>query len=219
MTVNGFSNCGGVRFGPMVITNNRLERRYEKGGDMILTRKWMTIENEDSIDEDDSDDSNDDSNDNGKEDSDENNDLDVDGKETNTDKDVGTVTETEMEMDINQNNNDLPSTIPDLSWRVEKMRLEEANKRRFLKSKPRFLPYEQCRKWVQAWGNRWESEAEWVSWIDDGEKRNSYIPARPDEYYTRTGKWQGWDHFLGTEKKSDNSSNSSDSVDDGNDFQ
>ena len=92
--------------------------------------------------------------------------------------------------------NEYPSDIPDLSWRVEKLRLEEANTRRFLKAGPRFLPYEECRKWVQAW-NRWDSEEEWVRWIDEGEKRNSYIPARPEEYYGKLGKWQGWDHFLG----------------------
>ena len=32
--------------------------------------------------------------------------------------------------------------LEDLSWRVEKLRLEEANKRRFLSARPRFLPYE-----------------------------------------------------------------------------
>ena len=57
--------------------------------------------------------------------------------------------------------------IADLSWRVEKMRLEEANTRRFLKARPRFLPYEECRKWVKAW-NRWESEEDWKGWIDEG---------------------------------------------------
>ena len=111
--------------------------------------------------------------------------------------------------DNNNNNNDDENdndikfyeqvdTIPDLSWRVEKLRLEEANTRRFLKSKPRFLPYDECRKWVMAW-NRWDSEEEWKNWIDEGEKRNSYIPARPDEYYGRLGQWKGWDHFLGKE--------------------
>jgi hypothetical protein len=29
-------------------------------------------------------------------------------------------------------------------------------------------------------------------WIADGEKRNSYIPSRPEEYYTRTGDWISW---------------------------
>jgi hypothetical protein len=51
--------------------------------------------------------------------------------------------------------------IEDLNWRVERLKLEEANTRRFLKSGPRFLPYEECRKWVQAWGNRWSSAQEW----------------------------------------------------------
>ena len=51
--------------------------------------------------------------------------------------------------------------IEDLNWRVEKLRLEEANTRRFLKAGPRFLPYDECRKWVQAWGNRWRSSTEW----------------------------------------------------------
>jgi hypothetical protein len=51
--------------------------------------------------------------------------------------------------------------LEDLGWRVEKLRLEEANKRRFLKSGPRFLPYVECKKWVQAWGERWTSAEEW----------------------------------------------------------
>jgi hypothetical protein len=29
-------------------------------------------------------------------------------------------------------------------------------------------------------------------WIMMGEKKNSYIPSRPDEYYTRTGEWISW---------------------------
>ncbi len=115
---------------------------------------------------------------------------------------------------IIESQQDEPSTLADLSWRVEKLKLEEANTRRFLKSRPRFLPYEECRKWVIAF-NRWDTEEDWRNWIDDGEKRNSYIPSRPDEYYGRTGKWKGWDHFLGkansncdsgpTEKENQNS--------------
>mmetsp|Transcript_61508 Transcript_61508/g.181774 ORF Transcript_61508/g.181774 Transcript_61508/m.181774 type:complete len:256 (-) Transcript_61508:592-1359(-) len=90
----------------------------------------------------------------------------------------------------------------DLSWRVEKLRLEEANTKRFLKARPRFLPYDECCKWVQAW-NRWESKEDWENWIMEGEKRNSYIPARPEEYYGRLGQWISWDHFLGkTDSKS-----------------
>lgn len=89
-----------------------------------------------------------------------------------------------------------PDLLNDLTWRVEKMRLEEENTKRFLKAGPRFLPYEECRKWVQAW-NRWDNEEDWKRWIDEGEKRNSYIPARPDEYYGNRNEWISWDHFLG----------------------
>lgn len=90
------------------------------------------------------------------------------------------------------------TVFEDLQWRVAKLRLEEANTRRFLKAKPRYLPYEECRKWVQAW-SRWESREDWVDWIEMGEKRNPYIPARPDEYYGRLGQWISWEHFLGSE--------------------
>ena len=50
--------------------------------------------------------------------------------------------------------------LEDLDWRVEKLRLEEANTRRFLKAKPRFLPYDECAKWVQAFG-RWNTKEDW----------------------------------------------------------
>eukprot|EP00533_Pseudo-nitzschia_delicatissima_P007532 CAMPEP_0116104606 /NCGR_PEP_ID=MMETSP0327-20121206/14552_1 /TAXON_ID=44447 /ORGANISM="Pseudo-nitzschia delicatissima, Strain B596" /LENGTH=199 /DNA_ID=CAMNT_0003596883 /DNA_START=224 /DNA_END=823 /DNA_ORIENTATION=+ len=97
--------------------------------------------------------------------------------------------------------------LEDLDWRVAKLRLEEANKRRFLKSGPRFLPYVEAQKWVQAWGERWTSAEEWNEWIESGEKRNSYIPSRPHEYYTRTGDWTGWEDFLGVKTKDDESKN------------
>lgn len=90
--------------------------------------------------------------------------------------------------------------MEDLSWRVEKLRLEEQNTKRFLKAKPRFLPYEECRKWVQAWGQRWQTEEDWRNWIAQGEKRNSYIPSQPDDYYSSLGQWKGWAHFLGSEE-------------------
>jgi hypothetical protein len=90
--------------------------------------------------------------------------------------------------------------LDDLHWRVVKLRLEEQNTRRFLQSTPRFLPYEECRKWVQAWGKRWESEQDWIEWIAMGEKRNPYIPSAPDRYYGKLGQWKGWDHFLGIDQ-------------------
>mmetsp|Transcript_12588 Transcript_12588/g.16541 ORF Transcript_12588/g.16541 Transcript_12588/m.16541 type:complete len:254 (+) Transcript_12588:162-923(+) len=108
-------------------------------------------------------------------------------------------------------------SLDDLSWRVEKMKLEENNIQRFLKARPRFLPYDACRKWVQAWGNRWETAQDWEDWIDMGEKRNAYIPSRPDEYYGRLGEWVSWDHFLleaPSHKDDDNTTNNKNKDDD-----
>jgi hypothetical protein len=106
--------------------------------------------------------------------------------------------------------------LEDLHWRVVKLRLEEQNTRRFLQSRPRFLPYDECRKWVQAWGKRWESEQDWIEWIAMGEKRNPYIPSSPDRYYGKLGQWKGWDHFLGIDpvKKNKNNHNNNNSDDD-----
>jgi len=106
----------------------------------------------------------------------------------------------EEEMDAEEFGDDWDTggaQLEDLNWRVEKLRLEEQNTRRFLKSKPRFLPYEDCRQWVQAWGRRWRNQDDWENWIAMGEKRNAYIPSQPDEYYGRLGKWISWEHFLG----------------------
>ena len=109
--------------------------------------------------------------------------------------------------------------LNDLDWRVEKLRLEEQNTERFLRAPARFLPYDECCKWVQAFG-RWETESDWREWIEMGEKRNAYIPvgiegihfprvdlfyslpilmptqSRPDEYYGRLGQWVSWKEFL-----------------------
>jgi hypothetical protein len=91
--------------------------------------------------------------------------------------------------------------LDDLNWRVEKMRLEERNRRRFLKAGPAFLPYDECRKWVQSWGKRWTNKKDWEDWIAMGEKRNSYIPSQPEMYYSKLGKWISWEHFLGVDDK------------------
>lgn len=102
------------------------------------------------------------------------------------------MTKEDEELDIGESG----VILEDLRWRVEKLRLEEQNTKRFLRSKPRFLPYDECRKWVQAFGRRWETEQDWNEWISMGEKRNAYIPSRPDEYYGALGQWKSWDHFL-----------------------
>ena len=65
--------------------------------------------------------------------------------------------------------------IEDLSWRVEKLRLEEANTRRFLKAGPRFLPYDECKKWVQAWGERWTSAQEWYVCAASEQANNHFV--------------------------------------------
>ena len=40
-----------------------------------------------------------------------------------------------------------------------------------------------------------EEEAEWRQWIEDGEKRNPYVPSNPDVIYADSG-WAGWEDFL-----------------------
>lgn len=122
----------------------------------------------------------------------------------------------------NSEDDDTNCTIPndileDLAWRVQRLRLEEAHVQQFLKSGPKFLPYQQCRLWVQAWGNRWTTKEEWNQWIDLGEKRNSYIPARPEEYYTKLGQWISWDHFLGVTNSSSSTTTSSTEIDENDD--
>ena len=39
-----------------------------------------------------------------------------------------------------------------------------------------------------------QTENDWRGWIECGEKRNPYIPSKPDEVYKSS--WQGWDDFL-----------------------
>ena len=131
------------------------------------------------------------------------NDEDLEDNRATNKNETDTDTETETDEDIIESNQEEGVVLHDLNWRVEKMRLEEANTRRFLKSGPRFLPFEECRKWVIAF-NRWDTEEEWRHWIEDGEKRNSYIPSSPDVYYGKRGEWKGWDHFLGVVEENEN---------------
>ena len=116
----------------------------------------------------------------------------------NSHDDVGEQSDDENDADDNRSEIEEgePIALDDLDWRLAKARLEEDYIKRLIRSKPRFLPYKEARNWVQAWGGRWKTEKDWKEWISEGEKRNSYIPARPDEYYTRTGNWISWHHFL-----------------------
>lgn len=83
-----------------------------------------------------------------------------------------------------------------LNIRVARMRLEEENKRRFLKSRPAKLSYDKCKQWAQA-QNMWHSREEWYDWIDQGEGLSAYIPSDPETFFARQGTWISWDDFLG----------------------
>ena len=81
----------------------------------------------------------------------------------------------------------------DGSWRIGKARLEEQWSAGIRKRKTRFLPFMSARQWARAmW---FTEEQDWRQWIEDGEKRNPYIPSKPDEIYAQKG-WGGWDDFL-----------------------
>ena len=52
--------------------------------------------------------------------------------------------------------------------------------------------YEIARQWSRAmW---FTTEEDWMDWISAGEKRNPYIPSRPDEAYR--DQWISWTDFL-----------------------
>mmetsp|Transcript_83447 Transcript_83447/g.147454 ORF Transcript_83447/g.147454 Transcript_83447/m.147454 type:complete len:120 (-) Transcript_83447:61-420(-) len=70
----------------------------------------------------------------------------------------------------------------------------------------RFLSFKDCCAWVQSQG-MWSSQQEWEEWVNLGEELCPYIPTRPDEYYSSTGQWKGWQYFLcGTEGAEDDPS-------------
>ena len=87
------------------------------------------------------------------------------------------------------------SHMQDFAWRAEKIRLEEANTKSFLKRKPRKLPYLDARRWVQT-NLGASTKEEFYDLVANGNVRSPYLSKRPDEYYTQTGDWKGWDHFL-----------------------
>ncbi len=79
--------------------------------------------------------------------------------------------------------------------RFGRARLELLHTMSIVRRKPKFLAYNRARRWAARLGIA--SAAEWREWISMGEKRNTYIPSRPDEYYSELGVWRGWDHWLG----------------------
>lgn len=79
------------------------------------------------------------------------------------------------------------------SWRITAARLEEGYRKDLLRRPRRFLPFPEARKWARAmW---FTSREDWMGMINRGEKRNPYLPRRPDEYYEGKG-WISWDDFL-----------------------
>mmetsp|Transcript_29734 Transcript_29734/g.79908 ORF Transcript_29734/g.79908 Transcript_29734/m.79908 type:complete len:161 (+) Transcript_29734:78-560(+) len=79
------------------------------------------------------------------------------------------------------------------TWRIQAARLEEAHRKDLLQRPRRFLPFTEARKWARAmW---FTSREDWMGMINRGEKRNPYLPRRPDEYYEGKG-WISWDDFL-----------------------
>ncbi|KAL7544637.1 hypothetical protein ACHAWF_008016, partial [Thalassiosira exigua] len=82
-----------------------------------------------------------------------------------------------------------------LSWRLAKVRLEEANTRRFLRRKPLKLSYDDSRRWIQ---RNWapSSRQEFEDLVANGNLRTPYISKRPEEYYGARGEWISWEHYL-----------------------
>jgi hypothetical protein len=93
-------------------------------------------------------------------------------------------------------NGNTPTNWESLYVRIARMRLEEENKRRFLKSRPAKLPYAQCKQWVKA-QNMWHSKEEWYEWVNLGESLSAYIPSDPEAYFSRQGTWISWEDYLG----------------------
>ncbi|KAL7532308.1 hypothetical protein ACHAXR_004553 [Thalassiosira sp. AJA248-18] len=96
-----------------------------------------------------------------------------------------------------KNNNEKNVLIDEdeLSWRVAKVRLEDANTQRFLRRKPIKLSYSQSQKWIQMnWAP--ETKQEFEDLVANGNLRTPYISKRPEEYYGERGEWISWDHYL-----------------------
>ena len=90
--------------------------------------------------------------------------------------------------------------LDDFSWRAAKIRLEEQNTQSFLKRKPRKLPYLDARRWVQ-YNLGPDTKEEFDDLVANGNLRTPYIPKKPEEYYTETGDWISWEHFLTMDPK------------------
>mmetsp|Transcript_29614 Transcript_29614/g.61663 ORF Transcript_29614/g.61663 Transcript_29614/m.61663 type:complete len:190 (+) Transcript_29614:114-683(+) len=85
--------------------------------------------------------------------------------------------------------------LDEISWRVAKVRLEEANIQRLLRRKPIKLDYETSRRWIQMnWAPK--TKEEFFDLVANGNLRTPYISKNPEEYYGERGEWISWDHYL-----------------------
>ena len=85
-------------------------------------------------------------------------------------------------------NGDENPGLDDLSWRVNRQRLEEANTKRFLKAKPVKLPYKMSQRWIQMNWNP-KTKEEFRDLVDNGNLRTPYISKDPERYYGERGEW------------------------------
>ena len=97
------------------------------------------------------------------------------------------------------------SNNDDISWRVVKLQLEEANTRRFLKAKPIKLDYTTSSTWICK-NYDISTKKEFMDLVANGQLRTPYISKDPETYYGVRGQWISWDHYLGVgmNKKSSN---------------
>ena len=112
--------------------------------------------------------------------------------------------------DANDNNNDnsnnynnkdkdfrhaLEARVDEIQIAQTREQLEQAHTQSFLKRKPRKLPYEDARIWVQA-NLGADTKEEFMDLVANGNLRTPYIPKQPEQYYTETREWVSWEHFL-----------------------
>mmetsp|Transcript_8526 Transcript_8526/g.12251 ORF Transcript_8526/g.12251 Transcript_8526/m.12251 type:complete len:205 (-) Transcript_8526:130-744(-) len=114
-----------------------------------------------------------------------NNDNDNDDNDTNE--------ETNNNIRITPTRND---TIPLLSTRLTRARLEHHHTLQFLKRPPLKLPYTTSQKWIQHNYPHIRTREEFDQLVSDGDIKNVYISKRPEEYYGRRGEWISWEHYL-----------------------
>ena len=79
------------------------------------------------------------------------------------------------------------------AWRIDQQRLQEAWSAQVRKRKPRFLSFQHARQWARAM--YFTTEKDWRRWINNGEKRNPYVPSNPEVVYAEKG-WTTWEDFL-----------------------